>query len=46
MEVPVLTAVSITIIFFWDVTRYILVDKYQRFGETYCLLLRIESIYK
>lgn len=45
MEFQVLTAVSITIMFFWDVTMYILVDKYRRFGETYCLLL-IENRYK
>jgi hypothetical protein len=35
-----LTAVRMTTLFFWVVTPYRLVGRYQRFGEAYCLHLQ------
>jgi hypothetical protein len=36
----VLMVVNVKIIVFWDVTRCSLVDRYQRFTQTYCLHLQ------
>jgi hypothetical protein len=36
----VLRSVKMTMLFFWVVTPCRLVDRYQRFGETYCLHLQ------
>jgi hypothetical protein len=37
LKFEVLTAVEMLMLVFWVLTTYGLVDKYQRFGGTYCL---------
>jgi hypothetical protein len=40
LRFEVLTAVKMSVLFFWVVTLCGLVGKYQRFGGTYCLHLQ------
>jgi hypothetical protein len=40
VRLEVLTALKMTVLFFWVVTPCRLIGRYQRFGETYCLHLQ------